>query len=239
MAKKITTETDVEKSTYSNSLFNLVDEKVEKRLHDVTKQADEAVFDNSHQTENLFKVYDEIDKNKLERSISDEPYDDFNPFYGNKDALKTLKEKHSYKEIVSVSDDAVPTLEIKEEIVDRPKPQEQTKRKKLWFVTGGVCIALFLSLFTYNMININTLAKKVVTTQNDITQQEQVLEQGVKDYQDRLTDLDLIATEGMVENDLSTATGVDLSAKNDGVIHEQNTNFWDKVCNFFAKMFGR
>jgi len=240
MAKKsIDTQTNLDKSEYSNSLFDMIDNKIEQeRLVNLNKQAQDAVFDNSHKAENLNKVYDEVDAHTLKHSICDGAYDDFNPFYGNKDTLTTLK-KHSYADVVAEPDEPTPTLEIKEEIKVETKKEPSTQRKKLWLVTGGVCIAIFLSLFTYNMISINSLAKKVVTTQNQITQQEEVLEQGVEEYQERLTDLDLLATEGMVQADPSLATGVDLSIKNTELQYQTSTNFWDKVCNFFAKLFGR
>ena len=239
MAKKIT-DTEIKVDTAdSHSLFDMIDNKIEKeRLTNLNKQAQDALFDNSHKAENLNKVYEEVDSEKLKSSIHEEGYDDFNPFYGSKTALDNLK-KHSFNDIVSEPDDPTPTIEIKEEIDAEPVKKPSTQRKKLWLITGGVCIALFLSLFTYNMISINGLFRKITSTQNDITQQEQVLEQGVEDYNDRLTDLDLLATEGMVEADLTSATGVDLTAKNTETQYKTSTNFWDILCNFFAKLFGR
>lgn len=238
MAKK-NTDTEINTTDTSHSLFDMIDNKIEQeRLSNLNRQAQDALFDNSHKAENLNKVYEEVDTKTLRSAIHDEGYDDFNPFYGSKNALNTLK-KHNYNEIVSEPSEPAPTIEIKEEIKTEPEKKPETQRKKLWLITGGVCIALFLSLFTYNMISINSLFKKIATTQNDITQQEQVLEQGQADYQERLTDLDLIATEGMVEADLSGATGVDLSAKNVETQYQPTTNFWDILCNFFAKLFGR
>ncbi len=235
MAKKSTkTMKDV---AYSGSLFDMLDSEVErKRFQEVNKKAEEALFENDHKTEELQKVYDKIDTKTVNQHIHDDAYDDFNPFYGDKNALNTLRRRHSYQEVVSTQAEE-PTIEIKEEI--KLEPEKKTQRKKLWFITGGVCIALLLTLFTYNMININSLARKVATTQNDISQQEQILQQGNEEYFEKLQDYDLIASEGMVEADRGNATGVDLSAKNPAVENNAPTNFWDKVCNFFAKLFGR
>ncbi len=238
MAKKISDQTVTTSVNSDSSLFDIIDNKIEsERLKNLNRQAEEVLFDNSHQTEDLRKVYDELDQQSLKASIQDDAYDSFNPFYGDKDALNSLK-RHQYTDIVSRPNESTPTLEIKEEIKTGVKKKTSVKRKKLWLVVGGVCIALFLSLFTYNMVSINSLARKNANTQNQIAQQEQVLEKGMDEYKERLEDLDLEAV-GMVEADLGAAQGVDLSVKNLQPQYTIPTNFWDKVCNFFAKLFGR
>lgn len=234
MAKKLT---DIETKKQQKSFYDLADENVERRLKNFNQQAEEALFDNTHSTKNLNEVYDEIDAEKLKKQARSEDIDVFNPFFGETDSLEKLKKRQTYKQVVSKPETPVATIEIKEDIKPETKIQPKTKRKKLWFVTGAICIALFAGLFTYNMININSLAKKAITKQYDITQQQEILEKGEKDYQQRLSDLDVIITDGMQE--AGSATEIDLSAKNDGIKSNTHTNFWDKVCNFFANLFGR
>mgnify|MGYP007068176408 CR=1 FL=1 len=238
MAKKIVGTEIESKKQRVNSFCELADKTVEKRLKNVSMQAEEALFDNSHKTDRLEQVYDEIDADFLNERQK-HTVEEYSSFYGDSNPFGKLKNNYSYKEVVSSPQDPVPTLEIKEEISERPNYQAKTKRKKLWLSTCAICIALFAGLFTYNMININSLAKKVVTKQMDISQSEEVLEQGNKDYLSRLKELDIEATAGMVEADLDSATKVDLTAKNNGIRFEPKTNLWDKVCNFFAKLFGR
>ncbi len=247
MAKKIIpSRTIVDPSKYSGSLFDLVDEKVEKekaaKQPDIfTKQAQNALFENNHKTDKLNKVYETLDAKQLQKttSISDQAYDDLNPFYGDKDALTTLQKRPHFNDIVAAPDQPTPTLEIKQAPAEKAKPVS-TRRKRLWWITGTCCAVLFAVLFTFNMVNISSLIDSSHQTQLEIAQQQEELQSALSAYEQQMSEsgiTETAITEGMTPG--SGGVEVDLSPGKVSPTYQAPTSFWDQLCNFFAKLFGR
>lgn len=247
MAKKIIpSRTIVDPAKYSGSLFDLLDDKVEKektaKQPDIfTRQAQDALFENNHKTDKLNKFYDTMDAKQLQKStsISDEAYDDLNPFYGDKDALTTLKKRPRFDEIVASPDQPIPTLEIRQKPAEKAKPAS-IKRKRLWWITGTCCALLLAGLFTFNMINISSLVEQSNQAQLEITQQQEALQSAQSAYEQQMSEAGITETaitEGITPG--GSGSAVDLSPGKVSPTYQAPSSFWDRLCNFFAKLFGR
>ncbi|MBR1926000.1 MAG: hypothetical protein IJ837_04050 [Clostridia bacterium] len=220
----IVTQVPEKKSVKKNS-FYVVDETADtKRIEDVNNLLNDAL-----NTEKLEKTPEKAEK----KADKTQNLDDGNPFFGDKDSLIKLKKYGDY-EIVEEEKVVHKKNQISPKAITRT--ENKSKQKKLWQITGGIVLALFIALFGYNMFSINSIAKKVVTTQYDITQLEQTLQENNDSYEQILEDAKI--TSGMSEANTGGQT-IDLSPKSTKNEYEIKTSLWDKVCNFFAKIFGR
>ncbi len=176
--------TEIKTKTKTTTDF---DDEASQTFKDVNKKAYDVVFDSTHKANKYESVLDEIETQTLhgfeeaeiQEAREEKTLDKDNPFFGDKNALQKLA-KHSYKEVVSKPATPVPTLEVKEEIKVNSSTknfaQTKTKRKKIWQITGVILIVLFLGLFGYNMISINSLAKKIAKMEHQINEQEQIID---------------------------------------------------------------
>lgn len=225
IAKKTKTPSFYEEKENNAALYN-----------QINSQAHNALFDNTHKTENLQKVYEEIDKQKAAKAeeIKTEGYDNFNPFYGDKNALEKMS-SHNYKEVVEVNDNPSETLEIKQKIDVKPiaRKEKKVQRKHLWITTISICLVLFGFVFGYNMFSINSLAQNTAKTQHKINEIEQTMVDNADTYSD------LIADSGMVQADIENASKVDLLPQNTTPRYTEKSSAWDRFCDFFARMFGK
>ena len=219
-----------EKKSVKKNSFYVVDESVDaKRIEDVNNLLNDALKTEKKQVEQKPQKVEE--KFVKQENIID------NPFFGDKNSLSKLK-KHPDYEIVEEEETFEKTIIHKKNQVSSQsitRKETSNKQRKLWMVAGGIVLALFIGLFGYNMFSINSIAKRVVTTQHDITQMEQTLEQNNSDYEQLLENAKL--TSEMHEVDIDGETTIDLSPKNTKNQYEVKTSLWDKMCNFFAKIY--
>ena len=234
MAEKLIEEKIAKKSTHS---FYDVKEENSGLYDQINKQATNALFDNSHKTDKLQKVYEEIDRNQEKVEVRKQKYDDFNPFFGDKNALEKMA-SHNYKEVVEKKDEPSEVLEIKQEIdvkpISRKQKEHKLQRKHLWITTISVCLVLFAFVFGYNMFSINSLAKNTAKTQHKISQTEQQMAQTDAQYEEfkgAITDMEKAQNSG--------ASTVDLSPQNTTPRYTEKSSAWDRFCDFFAGLFGK
>lgn len=216
-------------------VFCEVNEADNKNLYEqIDKNATSALFDNSHNTQKFEKVCEKVENKKQ----NNQSFTNFNPFFGDKNALEVMSKKN-YQDVVTSKDEPSPVLEIKQEISVGPikRSQKTNKRKKLWITTLSICLVLFASVFGYNMVSINSLAKNAVKTQHQITEIEKTIEINNNNYSQLLEDSNLL--EEMSEANTTGAQTVDLSAKNTEPRYEIKTSAWDRFCNFFCRLFGK
>lgn len=234
MAEKIIEEKIAKKKMHS---FYDVQENNSALYDQIGKQATNALFDNTHKTEKLQKVYEEIDQKQVKTAEKRRDYDNFNPFFGDKNALEKMA-SHNYKEVVELKDEPSDVLEIKQEIDVKPISRKQSdhkiQRKHLWITTISICLVLFAFVFGYNMFSINSLAKNTIKTQHKISQTEQQLAQSEFEYEEFKG-----AVTNMEKAEQSAATKVDLSPQNTTPRYTEKSSAWDRFCDFFAGLFGK
>lgn len=231
-------EEKIAKKTNAHSFYEVKENN--KPLYDqIGQQATNALFDNSHKTDNLNAVYNEIEKNKMvqeieQKEIKTRAYDDFNPFYGDKNALQKMS-SHNYKEVVEKQDEPSDVLEVKQEIDVKPinRKHHKIQRKHLWITTLSICLVLFGFVFGYNMFSINSLAKNTAKTQHKISEIETQMAQNEDNF------ADLIISSGMTPADLEAAAKTDLTPQNTTPRYTESSSAWDRFCNFFAHLFGK
>lgn len=234
MAEKLIEEKIAKKNAPS---FYEVKENNDALYDQIGKQASNALFDNTHKTEKLQKVYAEIEEKKVKtKEIKTDGYDTFNPFYGDKNALEKMA-SHNYKQVVESQDEKSDVLEVKQEVDVKPikRKDKKLQRKHLWITTISVCLVLFAFVFGYNMVSINSLAKNTVKTQHKISEIEQKMEQNdtaLADYQD------IVKDAGMT-NEYASAPKANLAPKNTTPRYTESSSAWDRFCEFFAHLFGK
>ena len=251
MAKNESDTTLLEKD-YSDSFFDVIDEKLEQQSQ-VELEAKKALFDNNHSTEELNKVYDEIDKEQvLEHDVSPIELENPNPFYGDKDALTQLSKKQTYNNTFFEPQEKIATLEIKPKIptkkttkisnVDRTNEQILGKRKKLWTCVGCISLVMFFALCIYNFVVIGTTLSSNDELQNNITNAKEDLLTNQEKYERILSELgesSITIAQGAGMTNTDSSTTVDLTPTNVVSQPTAPSGFFDRLCNFFATLFGR
>lgn len=219
------------KNKHKNSFYEVDDKDDKQRFFDVNNKAKEALFDNTHDTNKINKTINEIEQTKKYKTET-------NPFFVEQKSFNALSK--NYKEVVTKPKEQ-PTLEIKEEIMPQVVAKEQTKtkshRKKLWIAVTAICVVLFFGVFGYNMISINSLAKRTITTQHQISEIEKTIESSNQNYEDLINSSTVF--QEMTEADSSVGQQIDLSPKNTQQKYETKTSLWNRLCNFIAGIFGR
>ena len=245
MAKKQTNTTLLEKE--QRSFFDIIDEKLDKQSK-VELEAKKALFNNNHKTEELEEVYDEIDKKQveeqlehLEHKVAPIDFENPNPFYGDPDALNKLK-KHKYKNTVFDEQEKIATIEINPPAPAKVKEVDNSKRKILWTCVGAITIVLFLTLFIYNFVIMGSTILDNNGIQGDINNAQDDLISNQERYEQILNELgessiSIAQGEGMITGGSSTT--VNLEPTTEVYKPTAPSGFFDRLCNFFAKLFGR
>lgn len=216
-------------------VFCEVNENDNKKLYEqIDKNATSALFDNSHNAQKFEKVCEKVENKKQ----NNQAFTTFNPFFGDKNALEAMSKKN-YQDVVTSKDEPSPVLKIKQEISVGPikRTEKTNKRKKLWITTLSICVVLFASVFGYNMVSINSLAKNAAKTQHQITEIEKTIEMNNNNYNEFLANSNLL--EEMSQANTEGAQTVDLSPKNTEPKYATKTSAWDNFCNFFCRLFGK
>ncbi len=241
MAKKSSTTTLLsnEKQT---TFYDLVDEKLSHQSK-VELEAKKALFENNHKADNLNKVYDEIDKELVEEQLDNEVEEEnfvnnSAPFFGDNDALTKLR-RHNYVDVVDNDRSAI-TLEIKQKNQQKNVSQYKNKRKILWASVASICVAVVLGLTIYNSVLISNELNSISETEKQLQSQNQQLENNTYTYEqivEQLGDSISDVIQGMTK--VEGGTMVSLEPIIEVVQPSAPTSFFDKLCNFFAKLFGR
>ena len=232
---------------------NLIDERVDTKieveediqqfddLRDTTRDAMKR-FSTSHNTENIEKVYSDLNVGQFFESQDKlaklrEP--EAKPNILNQEKRKPMKNPFeskptkpkvtTYNDIVDIPTVA-PTLEVKNyaDMPIKPAKNSSGKRFKLWLVTGICCLVMLGGAITMSALNIGQ------TAGSNATITEIAVEQGA-----------LADESGYINN-----TGSDMNGQNIGAMEkvsgvnkpvvkpQPSTSVWDKVCAFFSRIFG-
>ena len=122
------------------------------------------------------------------------------------------------------------------------KPKFQLKRKaKVWLVSIAIIFAMLGGLSIYNAVHISNLNRQIEQTTTSINNINNDIKQVVKNI-DVLTDEDNVLDKadeiGLKEVPEEDRVTIQLNPKNEVKQYESQTNFFDKICNFFRRLFG-
>ena len=122
------------------------------------------------------------------------------------------------------------------------KPQFKLKNKaKVWLIAFSAIIVMLFGLCIYNGVHINNLNNQINQTTTSITDVNKDIEKVIKDI-GKLTDeqeiLNNASDLGYQEVTDANNVQIELKKKNNVEDYQSQTNFFDKICNFFRNMFG-
>ena len=122
------------------------------------------------------------------------------------------------------------------------KPQFKLKNKaKVWLIAFSAIIVMLFGLCIYNGMHINNLNNQINQTTTSITDVNKDIEKVIKDI-GKLTDeqeiLNNASELGYQEVTDANNVQIELEKKNEVEDYQSQTNFFDKICNFFRNMFG-
>jgi cell division protein FtsL len=209
----------VEKPTKENDLFT--SQKPAPITPTIKKQND--LFEN-YETAKYEQVYDKY-----------EVLQSYNPKRQDrnlKDFQKFVDDNNSYQ----------PTKETV--TVERVKPKFQFKlksRAKIFLFAFCAVVVMLSGLMIYNAVQINNLQTDITNTTGQVEDTTVDIDKIIKDI-GNLTDEDLLEEEAnnmdfsdIVPEDEVT---IELLPKNEVTTPVTHTNFFDRICNFFRRLFG-
>lgn len=245
MAKKIDTVTEIE-TPKKPSLFEMIDEEIQHESK-VELEAKRALFENDHDTKKLDDVYDEIDQQQINDSVEKEDYEEverLDALYGSKEEFEKMRErrKRVYRPKKIKNDEKpVITLEINPQKKEKVKNEKIVRaRKTLWTVVLSLCLVVVFSLCIFNTVNLVNSANSLNEAENNLQNETETLQENQFTYQQMVDELGSSTTEiteGMVQ--AGGGTLVNLEPVVEVVNPVAPTSFFDKLCSFFAKIFGR
>ena len=173
-----------------------------------------------------------------------------NKVYKKYDVVKTYvpkkhnkqKKNNEFEKYVIHQSGYVPEKETF--VVERKseKPKFKLKRKvKVWLVSISIIFAMLGGLSIYNAVHISNLNREIEQTTTSINNVNNDIKQVVKNI-DVLTDEDNVLEKadelGLKEIPEEDKVTIQLNEKNEVKEYESQTNFFDKICNFFRGLFG-
>ena len=177
-------------------------------------------------------------------------FNNLNKVYKKYDVVKTYvpkkqtKQKNSteFDSFVKEQNSYVPERETFVIERQKEKPKLTLKPKaKAWLVSIMMIIMLLTGLSIYNAIHINNMNSQITETQTSINNVNEDIKQVVKNIHELTddTEVKIVAEEmGLREISEENKVTVVLEEKNEIVDYESQTNFFDKICNFFRNLFG-
>jgi len=241
---------------YDNNLLDMIDKKLQDAEPAVKTEMQR--FDNSHRTDKLEEVYDELD---LQEYMSNESDSSFNRaikvskkdnpvIRNNHKSIPTQSEnpfsiektiptrQTTYSDVVATSTVA-PTIEIKSYTPIRPAKKSLSKRIKLWLVTGICCLVLLGGVVLVSALNLGATAgsNTGLITPPDVETGQLSDEQGIINRSgEDLTAEDIASLD---QGTLSPDTAIKVGGTTTQTSVTTSSSLWDQICAFFAHLFGR
>lgn len=216
------------------------------------------VTENSTETQEIQQEFEEEEKSF---EISDEARAQSRKFFKFNDKPKkekrkfesfeivktyTPKEKpkkdNEFDKILETTNESIVSEESLSVKSTNQKAQVKMKLRpqgKLVLIVIAFCVILLSSLIINNAITINKLNESIDNLNNQITVTDFNIDKAVKNLQELDEDSTSteIANELGLEQNAETFT-VDLYERKDVVSLKPVSNWFDKLCNFLAKLFG-
>ena len=201
-------------------------------------------FKNDYSAHRLNKVYDQIDLDTFseehtyiaKRQAKAEP---------NLEVTAPTKpqKNYSFDMVLDAQDDVLPELEVKTYATPKLKRKPGFGTRFKVFVAAGACVAaLFTGLLVYNSIAIGQVSGRLEAGQAALDEQNATLEGVIADYYSQTGDaaVDQAATDlGLTAEGSTNSQKINIKPPREEVQYNVITNFFDKLCNFIASIFGR
>ena len=227
----------------------------EEEIYSDENQNDNISLEADEKSTNLFE-YKEVpkDENKTIKKETDAfvnyNFNNLNKIYKKYDVVKTYvpkkqpkqKQNKEFEKFVTEQNDYTPETETFVIERNNEKPKFQLKSKaKTWLVSIIIIFAMLSGLTIYNAVHISNLNNQIQETSTSINNINNDIKQVVKNI-DVLTDEDNILEKadelGLKEVSPEDQVSLELNPKNEIEEYQSQTNFFDRICNFFRNLFG-
>ena len=189
----------------------------------IKKQASTFVNYNNNNLNKVYKDYDVVKTYVQKKQPKPQKSKDFETYVSQQASYQPQKE----------------TLSV-ENVEQKPKFQLKSKAK-VWLLSIILIFAMLGGLSIYNAVHINSLNHDIQQTTTNINNINNDIKQVVKNI-DQLTSEDKVLDRahelGLSEVSDENKVDVALEPKNQLEEYESQTNFFDKICNFFRNLFG-
>ena len=188
----------------------------------IQKEADSFVNYSSNNLNKVYKKYNVVQTYipKKEKQKKSKDFDNF------------VKEQSEY----------VPERETI--AVERVEEKNKFKFKnsvKAWLVAIAIIFSMLGGLSIYNAVNINNINNQITETTVNLNNVNNDIKKVISNI-DELTDEDNVLQNarelGLKEVTEENKVNIELLEKNNVEDYKGQTNFFDKICNFFRNLFG-
>ena len=177
-------------------------------------------------------------------------FNNLNKVYKKYDVVKTYvpkkqskqNKKNNFESYINERSSYVPEKETF--VIERTKEKQQgtlSSKAKAWLVSVIMIITLLTGLSIYNAIHINNISDQVAQTEININNVNEDIKKSIKSLSEITDEAEVkrAANEmGLEEISEENKVIIELEEKNQIVDYESQTNFFDKICNFFRNLFG-
>lgn len=214
--------------TQEDSLFEYQQPVAPKEESKVQKKETDAFV--NYKYNNLNKVYKKVDV--IQTYVPQAPKTQKQPQKQTKEFEKFVTEQDSYepeKETVLV-----------EKVQEKPAFKLKDKAKRWLFSIISILVMLG-GLAIYNGITINNMNTQITETTTSINNYNSEIKKVINSI-DNLTNEDNVLDSadqlGLSEATEENKVTIELEQKNEVKDYKSQTNFFDKICNFFRHLFG-
>lgn len=216
-------ETEKYETPEQDSLFTYDFTKKSEPNKKVQKETDAFVNYNSNNLSKVYKKYDVVQTYVPKKKPQQKKESDFEKFVKEQDSYVPEKE----------------TLTV-EKVEQKPKFKFKPKAKA-WLISIIIIFAMLGGLSIYNAVHIQNLNNQLTETTVQSTNIGSDIKKVISSI-DELTDEDNIMSKaqelGLKEVTEENKVEIELKPKNQVKDYESQTNFFDKICNFFRNLFG-
>ena len=241
------------------------DEQLETEVFEQPEQENDTLFENVNQTSNTQNtLFEEVEPSPSqpavspvqEKAVADfvktsystnnlrkvyKKYNVVQTYVPRKKALPKTEKK--FETFVKQQDSYVPERETVVVEKVKAKPTYKLNQKAKAWLFGIVSIFVMLGgLAVYNAVHISNLNRQIAQTQYDITEVNKSIEKATKTLE-KLSDKDEVLQSahddyGMHQASETEQITIELNQKNEVIDYQGESNFFDKICQFFAHLFG-
>lgn len=227
-------ETDVQKKDAKKILFDWADVENENEISNISKDK-LTEFSTAYESDKLKKIYDNYD---LVSYVKDTGTTDEKLL---KQSQKIEKEFNQVAEVAS----APATAHIEFQKLSTPKvaSRKDVKAKlnfrgKLMVFGYSAVVAVLGFLAIFNIVQINNLNSANAQIQSEIRQSENSLSDLYNIYKDLNNEnkiSEIVDDKNMIKLETSSSSNITLR---DPKEYTKESNWFDKLCNFFSSLFG-
>ena len=225
LAEDVQPSSEYQSQIDDTNLFMPKEDVKEEENKTLTKETEAFV---NYNFNNLNKVY--------------KKYDVVKTYVPKKQEKQKQKQTTEFEKYVTEQSDYIPEKETF--VIERKKEKQKFEFKpkaKAWLVSIIIIFAMLGGLAIYNAVNISNLNSQINQTTTSINNVNNDIKQVVKNI-DELTDEDNVLQKaeelGLQEVAEENKVTIELIEKNEIEEYQSQTNFFDRICDFFRRLFG-